>query len=220
MGPGVPSLAVSSRVLGSRPSPPGCFSRLRVHSARVSSDLLCLTPCRAGGPARVSSSLLVNLLLTPWLTASLSALLPVAGLRPGLCFVNAPLASLQALGTDTNGYLRRAAPRHGPHDSTSHEPPAMAPPPRLSGVASCEPFSVASRGPSSVTSHVTRLCSALCHQPSLAAPAEWSAACVTSFTLSAQHWDTARSSTCYYTPASAPLSSLSRSAMVLTLSSS
>ena len=57
----------------------------------------------------LSSSLLVNLLLTSWLTAPPPALLPKH--------------ALLAFGTDSNGFLRRTAPRHGPHDSTSHEPP-------------------------------------------------------------------------------------------------
>ena len=89
----------------------------------------------------------------------------------------------ELLGTDTNGCLPRAALCHGPHESTSHEPPAMAPPPRLCGVASCKPSGVASREPSSATSsrHATLfrwLSIRLCHQPSLAAPSEWSAAYV------------------------------------------
>ena len=106
---------------------------------------------------------------------------------------NASLALLRALGADAYGCLRRPAPRHGPHDSTSHEPHAMVPPPRLSGRASCEPSGVASREPSSVTSHVTRLCSTgRDTQPSLAATPEWSAAYVTSL-------HSARCSTCYRT---------------------
>ena len=39
---------------------------------------------------------------------------------------NASSASLRPIGTDTNVCLRRAAPRHDPHDSTSHEPHAIA----------------------------------------------------------------------------------------------
>ena len=75
----------------------------------------------------------------------------------------------------------------------------MTPPRRLSGVAFCEPSGVASREPPSVTSsrHATHFRS-LCHQPSLAAPSEWSAAYVTSL-HSPQQWETARSSTCYHT---------------------
>ena len=67
----------------------------------------------------------------------------------------------------------------------------MAPPRRLSGVASREPPSVTS------SRHATHF-RWLCHQLSLASPSEWSAAYVTSL-HSPQQWETARSSTCYHT---------------------
>ena len=70
MGPGVASLAVFSWVLKSCP---WLFFFLHVHLARVS-QTVCSPP--GWELARVSSSLLVNLLLTSWLTASLFALPP------------------------------------------------------------------------------------------------------------------------------------------------
>ena len=104
-GPGVPSLAVllSSRPFGAcfiKPSAPGCFN------------------FASGEPSAHT-----------WLTASV-CLAPVDGCdRVSVscskhALQNASLALLQALGTDTNGCLRRAAPRQGPRDCTSHEPPA------------------------------------------------------------------------------------------------
>ena len=144
----------SSRVLGSRP---WLFFFRHVHLARVSSNLL-LTSWLVS--ARVASSLLVNLLLTP-LTDSFSVCLaPVAGCNR--VYVSCSKHSLRALGTDTNGCLRRAAPRHGPHGSTSHKPPAMASAPRFSDVASRETSGVASRRATPFRR--------LRHQPSRAAP--------------------------------------------------
>ena len=159
--------------------------------------------------SRASSSLLVNLLLTPWLTPSRSALLPSpVAIGSVSCskhaLQDASSALLQAIGTDTNGCLRRAC--SSSRSSRLHEPPAMALSPRISGVGSCEP--------SSVTSHVFRR---PCHKPSLAAPPEWSATCVTS--LHSFLCATVRHCTFFhvlpYAPGAvvcSPLSSLSRSA--------
>ena len=154
-GPGVPSLAVSSRVLGARPwlfslssRPFGtCFIKPSAHSLADSFSVF-LAP--VAGCDRVSVSCSKHALQ------------------------NASLALQRAL----DSCLRQAAPRHGPHDSTSHEPPAMAPPPRRRFLRT-----LGRRITQALIHNISRHATLLCwlrHQPSLAAPPEWSAACVTS----------------------------------------
>ena len=142
-------------VLGSRP---WLFFSFFTSIWHVLHQTFCSHP--GWEPARgVSLSLLVNLRLLSWLTPSVSALPPSTAAIGSLfrapstrALQTASFALLRALGADTNGCLRQAAPRYGPHDSTSHKPRAMAPPPRLSGVTSCMPSGVASSEASSVPS--------------------------------------------------------------------
>ena len=136
----------------------------------------------------------MNLLLTPWLKASLSVLPPSPAAIGSLglhCFVLQTRVAESFSCLAASPLFRRAAPRRGPHDSTSHEPPATA----LHGF----PASFhASPRPSRLTSRD----SAFPRGPLAASPA---------FTCCAS----ARSSTCFRTQVlcvvCSPLSSLSRS---------
>ena len=158
-----------SWVLGSRPwlffftGPwlPSLAVFLHVHWARVSFNLLLTPGCFIVASGEPSAH--------PLADSFSVCLAPVAGCdRVSIscskhAMQNASLASLQALGTDTDGCLRRGAPRHGPHDS--HGFLASLP---------------ASPRPQRHATLFRWLSIQLRHQTSLAAPPERSAACITS----------------------------------------
>ena len=97
-------------------------SFFHIHLARVSSNVLSpsgwvASTCFIVAAGEPSSAL-------PPSSAAIGSLFRAPSSRRRVLVLH----RCELLGTDTNGCLPRAAICHGPHDSTSHEPPAMAPP--------------------------------------------------------------------------------------------
>ena len=198
-GPCVPSLAVFLR--GSWGPVPGCFSFF-ASMWHVFHQIFCSLLGVSSSLPVADSSLSA---LPPSLTA-IGSLFRAPSTRCRLLLLHC----CEPLGTDTNGWLRRAAPRHGPHDS-SHPP--------WHSTASRRRFTRALvRDVSRHTTLFRGLSTQLRHQPSSAASPELSTACASS--LPTLHCATVERCTLFHVlphlqvlcVVCSPLSSLSRSA--------